>query len=451
LAALRDKRKTWSKKELQIVEHLRRVIGADKTRLKYRVNETDFTRQRKLTFAIVTVLILRGHKFSLQNALNKFFGALGKVFAVPTDSAYCHARQKLQPAVFVELNRVTCQDFYRLSRADNEVLTWRGHRVLGYDGTYLNLPDTAELRQSFSVQRNQHGAESVQALAGVLYDLRNDLGLAGALSKIQAEKNLLFEELWAATQPGDLLVMDRNFADYAVIALAAQHGRAVLIRCPTQCFGVVNDFWQSDATEALVTLTLPQSAKTQRYVRAHGLPETVQVRLLKFTLVTGETEVLLTTLCDQRRYPRAEFEQVYGWRWGCETYYDRVKNIFEVERFSGFSETAIRQDFHGVIFLATLESVLVKRPQAALTERDRKRQSKTPALVNRAVSYVTLLDRVAQLLADPHASPETTLAEIQHLLQTNPTRNRAGRKFERKKLKHAQKLRYHRYRKRVTA
>jgi len=44
---------------------------------------------------------------------------------------------------------------------------------------------------------------------------------------------------------------------------------------------------------------------------------------LKFTLPTGETEVLLTTLCDQRRYPTAEFYQVYGWRWGNETYYDR--------------------------------------------------------------------------------------------------------------------------------
>ncbi len=427
------------------------MLAADQTREKYRVKATDFTRTRKLSFIVVAVLILRGHKHSLQNALNKVFGALGQVFAVPTDSAYCHARQKLQPELFVQLNEVVCQDFYRLYGADGEVQTWRGHRTLGYDGTYLNLPDTAELRQTFSVQSNQHGAQSVQALAGVLYDLRNDLGVAGAVSKIEAEKNLLLGPLWRATRKGDLLVMDRNFADYVVIAAAVKDGREVLIRCPTQCFGAVNDFWQSAATQALVTLTVPQSVQTKRTVGALQLPQTVQVRLLKFTLSTGETEVLLTTLCDRRRYPRAEFAQVYHWRWGSETYYDRLKNIFEVERFSGQTEVALRQDFHGILFLTTLESILTKAPQAALTARDQARRNQTTARVNRNVSYVALVERVPQLLADPYASTQTLLAELAHLFQTNPTRNRAGRKFERKKLKHAQKLRYHRYTKRVVA
>ena len=61
------------------------------------------------------MLILRGHKFSLQNALNKVFGALGKLRLVPTASAYCQARQKLDPALFQELTTITAQDFYRLA------------------------------------------------------------------------------------------------------------------------------------------------------------------------------------------------------------------------------------------------------------------------------------------------------------------------------------------------
>lgn len=430
---------------------MRRVLNAEQTRDKYRVQETDFTRQRKLNFVLVAVLILRGHKHSLQNALNKCFGALGKVFAVPTASAYGHARQKLKPELFVHLNQVVCQDFYRRYGAAREVLTWRGQRVLGYDGSYVNLPDSAELRAHFSSQRNQHGAESVQALAGVRYDLRNDLGLAGALSKLEAEKNRLFGSLWGATRKGELLVMDRNFADFAVIAHAVKDGRAVLSRCPRQCFAVVNEFWAAESTEAVVTLELPTAAATRRYVRAQGLPETLTVRLLKFTLPPGETEVLLTTLIDQRRYPYAEFYQVYGWRWGSETYYDRLKNIFEVARFSGQTEQAVRQDFHDVIFLTTLESILAKAPQAALAQRDQARQTQTTAQVNRNVSYVALVERVPQLLADPRASTETVLAELAHLFQTNPTRNRAGRKFERKKLKHSRKLRYHRYTKRIVA
>lgn len=115
------------------------------------------------------------------------------------------------------------------------------------------------------------------------------------------------------------------------------------------------------------------------------------------------------------------------------------------------TETAIKQDFFGVLFLATLESILTKAPQTELTMKDLKRGTKTLAQVNRAVSDVALVERATQLLADPRSSPAETLEELHHLFQTDPTRNKAGRKFERKTLKHSAKLSFHRYKKRLTA
>jgi hypothetical protein len=81
---------------------------------RFRVGVTDFTRQRVLTFSVVVVLILRGHKLSMQTALNKFFRALGELFRVVTASAYSQARQKLKPAVFIHLNEVVWKDYYAL-------------------------------------------------------------------------------------------------------------------------------------------------------------------------------------------------------------------------------------------------------------------------------------------------------------------------------------------------
>lgn len=424
---------------------------ADKTREKYRVNDKDFSRQRLLSFTIVAVLILRGHKFSLQNALNKVFAALGKLRLTPTNSAFCQARQKISPELFVHLHHAARDDFYRLYGQDGEVLTWRSHRVLAYDGSDLNLPKTPELQKAFSLQRNQHGSESVHALAGVLYDVRNDIAIGAQLGPLQAEKNFLLNDLWSGTKPGDLIVMDRLFDDYAVIATAKRDRREVLIRCPRNSFAAVNEFWASEETERIVTLEMPRTAKTRKYVRQNNLPESVTVRLIKFTLETGEVEVLLTTLCDRRRYPTAEFKELYHWRWNEETFLDRIKNIFEVERFSGFSETAIKQDFFGVIFLATLESILAKGPQSELAERDCRRRNKTRAMVNRAVSYVSLIDRTVQLLADPRSDPEEVLDDLRLLFKKDPTRNLKDRKFERKKFNHAARLRFHRYRKRINA
>ena len=439
-------------KELQVVARVRGELFDEQAWAAYRVAPTNFTRERSLTLPRVAALILRGHKVSQQNALNKCFRELDQLAALTTASAYCQARQKLRPELFVRLNQVTHDEYRTLSETDGSFRRWHGHRLLGADGTKLNLPDNAELRQRFSLVTNQHGAAGacVQALGVVLYDLRNDLGVAAHLGALAAEQDVLLLELWQHTQAGDVLVLDRNFADYAVIAWAAARGRPVIIRCPQQSFAAVNEFWASSESEKLVTLRVTR--RQAAFVRAHGLPTTVQVRLLRFRLPSDETEVLLTTLCDTRQYPRAEFYQVYGWRWNQEVYYDRLKNIFEVERFSGLNERAIRQDWYGVLFLMTLESVLAQSAQQALNTRAQARQTKHLPQVNRAVSYVSLLDTTVSLLANPQVSLVEVLEQLHRLLQTNPLYPRPDRAPPpRKERSLARSLRQQRYRKRLTS
>ena len=413
----------------------------------------DFSRQPTLTLPRVATLILRGHKVSQQNTLNKFFRELNQPEVILTGSAYCQARQKIKPELFVHLNAGVVEEFTELSQADSTWRTWHGHRLLGADGTKLNLPDTVGLRAAYSLISNQYGAagECVQGLAVVLYDLLNDLGLAAHLGALAHEPDVLMAQLGAATQAGDVLVLDRNFADYVLIAWGVEHGRGLIIRCPGNSFGVVRAFWESDETDQVVTLQCSKRKTTKSDVKALGLPEQVTVRLVKFTLETGETEVLLTTLCDQQRYRRVEFYQVYGWRWNQETYYDRIKNIFEVERFSGQSRLAIEQDFYGVIFLATLESTLCQSAQIALTARAQARPAKAQPQINRAVSYVSLLDQTVALLADPQRPLEDVVEQLHRLFQTNPKYNAPGRKFDRPARSLSRSLRDQRYRKRITS
>jgi hypothetical protein len=415
------------------------VIAANRRRPE------DFTRQRLLPFAYVVLLILRGHKLSLQNALNKVFKALDKLLSVPQASAYCHARQKLKPEIFTLLNRGICQNFYRLYEGDGLVKGWRGHRVLAADGTYLNLPDTPETRAEFTLQTNQHaGAECVQALCCVLYDLRNDLGLNLSLSQRRGEVQRLIETLWPATQAADLIVLDRAYADYSLIAYALAHQRHLVIRLPRSRFSECQPFWRSRKKEQLIKLSQPPTATTREFVKEHHLPTTVTVRLIRILLPTGETEILLTTLLDKEAYPAAEFAQIYNWRWNEETYFDRFKNIFEVERFSGTNVRAIKQDVYGTLMLTSLESVLNKSDQQALEDQAAHRQTRYVPQVNRAESYVALVDRIIPLLLSEQPQ-EKILEELHHLFRKNPTLQRPDRQVERPPVKYAHRLRFHKY------
>lgn len=432
------------------MEHVREVLQGREIVEMYRLKTKDFMRNRLLPFVNVVVLMLRGHKLGLQNALNKTFKEMGKVEQVPTASAYSQARRKVKAEVFVHLNEVVCTDYYRLGGTGAGVKLWHGRRLVGYDGTDVNLPDTLAMRAAYSVQRNQH-TSYVQAEAGVLYDLLNHIGLGAALGPVGSEQALLQERLWDRTQLGDVLVLDRNFHDYALLAQTVQSGRDVIVRCTRNGLRAVREFWESDAQEAQVELSVSQSTKTRRRVRAQELPTSIRVRLLKYILPTGETEVLLTTLLDSQTFPREDIYQVYGWRWGQETYFGRIKSIFEVERFSGNTPEVIQQDFFGVIFLATLEAILTHQPQEELRQRDEHNHTQTPARVNRAISYVALVDRAVALLANPHAATSDIISELQALFLTNPTRHRPARTTPRKVLKHSRRLHYHQYRKRINA
>jgi hypothetical protein len=417
---------------------------------RYRENAKQFTRERVLSFAIVVVLVLRGHKVALQNAVNKLLTALGQVGQVPTASAYCQARRKVKAEVYEYLNQLVVDDYYRLGGEAGQVRLWHGHRLLGYDGTILNLPDTPELEQAYTRQQNQYGSY-IQAQAGVLYDLLNDLGVAAALQPIGSEVEALMKGVWDATRPRDVLVLDRHFPDFYLLAYAIQHGREIVVRCPRTGFREVMEFWDSPETDKLVVLTLPHHSHSYSLVRANDLPERITVRLIKLTLRTGETEVLMTTLTHADRYPAAELDQVYDWRWREETYFQRLKSIFEVERFSGRSPETIRQDFFGMLFLTTLESVLVRAPQDQLAARDDQQENSTVAKVNRAQSYVALIDRVADLLLDPRKNVKDVLQDLQHLFFINPSRHLPGRCSPRQVPKPSRKVRFYQYIKRVIA
>ena len=211
-----------TKKEQTLLAQIRASLQCPVVIAACRQRPQDFTRLRLLSFGRLCLVVLRGHKLSFQNALNKVFHALGDVFGVPTPSAYSHARQKLKPEVFTHLQRSLCAGFYQLYEADEQVQRWRGHRLLATDGTYLTVPDTPQTRAHYTVQTNQHaGADCVQAQCGVLYDLRNDLGLRLHLSARQSETRVLRDDLWRATQPGDVIVLDRAYADYSLLACGA--------------------------------------------------------------------------------------------------------------------------------------------------------------------------------------------------------------------------------------
>ncbi|MEO6060524.1 MAG: IS4 family transposase [Thermoflexales bacterium] len=424
----------------------REFLNLPSTVERFRCQATEFIRERRLTFFRVSMTMLRGHKMSQQNGLNQVFQDLGMPTKSPTASAICQARRKVKPELFDALNRVICDGFYAIEDPDQPIKYWRGRRLLAVDGSILHMPDTPETRQAFGAQHNQHG-DYVLAQTMVLHDVCNDLGLAASLQAIQNEQDWIENEsLWSTTKSGDVLMLDRGLVGYPTIAKAKKTRRDVIMRCPSAGFGVVRRFFESPDLEWLTDLEMPAHKPMRDYCRKNGLPKKIPVRLIKFQLSSGETEVLLTTLCDQEQYPRAAIYEAYGLRYvRQEGFFNRLKNIFELERFSGSRLQVIRQDFYGILFLTTFESILMKPAQQILDARDLKPETKTIPKVNRTTSYSCLVLRVVSLLSDTTKDIESVLDEITALLLLTPTHhapNRSNPRLGRQPYRTANYLRY---------
>jgi hypothetical protein len=437
-----------------LVSELREFISRKEVTEMYRTSKQYFTRVRKLPFCRVSVLILQGWKRSMQDRVNKFFRALNMVADHPTASAFCQAREKIRPEFFKAITGKVLGYFYERYEKEGLVQRWKERLLWAVDCSYFNLPDTEEVRERYSVQVNQYSEEGqVQALGSVLYDVLNEIAINSELDKKKSEKSFIFDSHGKYMRQGVVCLYDRLYSDYSVVAFHAKKGVDFIIRCRlSNTFKVIEEFVKSKSVDEIVTLKV--TSKQKKFVKDNELPQQVKVRLVKVELDNGEMEVLMTSLLDSAKYTREDFKWAYNKRWGIETYYDRLKNLLEVERFSSEKVIGIEQDFYGRVFLTTLESVLSKEDEAQIAEEYNKKREQEGIYqykMNKSTSYSSLVDYTVDLLLNFNRSPSEVVQELRIMFQSGLIPERPGRHFERKERTACQKLKYHKYTKRVCA
>jgi hypothetical protein len=113
----------------------------------------------------------------------------------------------------------------------------------------------------------------------------------------------------------------------------------------------------------------------------------ITYRLIRVVLSTGEVEVLLTSLLSPA-FTVADFAFLYGKRWGVETCFDQLKNLFKAPIFSGYSALVCRQDLWSVAIMFNLQTILMLAAEPLLKERCKHRKHLNQ--INRNVSLESL-------------------------------------------------------------
>lgn len=407
------------------------------------MNDTVFTRTRKLGFKSVAILILQKSLKSLQNRLNEFFDKLHDGMQPATASAFTQARSNLRHTAFIALNKEGVVDpFY----ADGAFKKWRNHRLLAIDGSKIILPSSQEIRDDFGAIAitDKDGARTGEynaALASVLYDVLNGIAVDSTLASCRSSELELAKGHLKHIKQGDLLLADRNYPSYEFLASASTHSGHFVVRCSRGSFREARDLFDSPADSRITTLT-PHPMNSKR-IKELGLPSELRVRFVRVMLKTGEPEVLVTSLLDEA-ITADDFKELYNLRWGVETYYHTLKSHLALENFSGLTSEAVKQDFYAMVFLSGLEAVLVSEAQEVLDTRESVHQQR----VNHAVSFNVLKNNIMQLL---HSEEDvgSVVAKMTSLFLSSPIASRKGRQVVRKIASPNRALNYQKRRRKI--
>lgn len=269
-----------------------------------------------------------------------------------TKSALTQARAKLNPWAFIRLNEVAAKSFYDYA----EHYLWHGHRLLASDGTTFRLPNHPSVIEEFGQHNFGPYSDSKRSIAmgSMLYDVLNQVTLDAQIGPYTAtEPDLLIKHLEKA-EKGDLLLLDRGYPSYWLLFLLKAKGMDFCIRMRENWWLAVKDFNKSDEKQRIVNFKLPKNDRSKLKAYPDFNDNEITCRLIKIELPTGENEILCASLLDEEKYPFADFESLYHYRWNEEEAYKLLKNRVELENFSGKTARAIQQDFHAKIFLMTL-------------------------------------------------------------------------------------------------
>lgn len=410
----------------------------------HKLSTSAFTRERKLTFNSVIMLILRKSVKSLQNRLNEFFDKLNTNITPATSSAFTQARSKLSHSAFIALNKEGIIDnFY----ADGTYKKWRDFRLLAVDGSKITLPSSEEIKEEFGavVTTDNKGvpqSEYNSALASVLYDVLNRLPIDCSLSHWRSsEIDKAIAHLHHANE-GDLILADRNYPSYEFIASVAQHSANFVGRCSRSSFIQARKMFDDDSVTSLITTVRPHAANRKR-LKELGLPDELTVRFVRIVLSTGEPEILVTSLLHDSLSPD-DFKELYHLRWGIETYYHTLKSHLALENFSGVTLESVKQDFYAMVFMTSLEAILICDAEVVLgSKKARHKQA-----INHSISFNTLKNNVIELL-ESNEDLESVLAKMSALFLRSTTIIRNERHVDRKAATQGQTINYLRRKKKI--
>lgn len=333
--------------------------------------------------------------------------ALGREPCAKNSGAYCRAQAKVPEAV---LRRLTTEVAEGSEAIVPKQWLWHGRHVMLADGTTATMPDTEANQAAYP----QHVAQK-PGLGFPILRLVVLLSLATAMVQgmslgpyagKETGETALFRELLEGVDPQTILLTDRYYCSYFLIALALLERRDFVVRLHQRRKIDFRKTQRLGPGDHLVTWTRPQRPAWMDEDTYEQIPRSMSLRLVEVQVrepgFRVESFWVVTTLTDARKYPAEEIAGLYRRRWLAELDIRAIKKTMGMDVLRCKSPAMVCREMWTCLLAYNLirQTLLQAAQESGLSPRQ---LSFATAMQTIAASLETLAwvegERVAQLIA----------------------------------------------------
>jgi len=288
--------------------------------------------------------------------------------AIPTADTgdYCRARAKLSEQA---LHALTVEVGAEAEQEAQPGWLWKGLHAKLVDGLTFTMPDTAANQAEYPQPNSQkRGLGFPMARACAILSLATACLLdaaEGPYSGKETGETALLRSLLGSFSEGDLLVADRYYCSFMMIALLLQRKVHVCARLHQRRRADFRRGRRLGPDDHLVEWSRPERPDwmdEQTYAR---IPETLTLREMRYCVVAPGRRVrvltVVTTLLDAEKHSREDLAELYAFRWNSELDIRSIKQSLNLAHVRCKSPEMVRRE----LWMTLLAYNLVRTTAAA--------------------------------------------------------------------------------------
>lgn len=328
----------------------------------------DFSRNRKLSMETVIRWILSMGASSLKKELHGF-RELENIDV--TSSAFIQQRKKIKTQAFRDI-------FSHFSNVARQKKHFRGYRLLAADGSAISMPRNPHSETFIQPKMNPEGYNQFHLNA--VYDLLDrsyfdvELQPGVKMDERAALINILDRNIF---NEKTIIITDRGYEGYNMFAHFIETDRvdfvcrvkngssgalAEIERLPMEeldrCLSIGITTSQTNDDKVHKRRYIPTGSKKGKTLSPNTRirrwdfesPYTLNVRVVRFLLDTGDYETIVTSL-PKNEFSINDIKKLYHMRWGIETSFRELKYFVGLINLHGKSDTFVAQEIYAALII----------------------------------------------------------------------------------------------------